>query len=301
MGCMDPSADNYNPDATIDDGSCTYANWTPTNGPEGGMVFCTAANGSTIFAGTQIGIFRTTDFGETWIPVNDGLEELPESVNSIVIHGSTIFAATEYGIYRSTTNGAVWVPLYGGYAQTIVFSGSTIYAGVDSDEFLKSTDNGDTWTPVGNGFPEYRFAFAVAVDGPNIYAAVDWFPNFYFSTDNGNSWTPVVIPADIYSITISESKVYLGTEFGVFVSTDHGGNWIAKDNGLAGMDIYSMASSGDSIFAGTFGNGVFVSDDQGDSWTPFVDGLTNLNVISLSVNGNHIFAGTDDRVFKRTL
>ena len=69
-----------------------------------------------IFAGTNYGygIFRSTNNGQSWSPVNNGL--LAETVSSIAINSEDeIFAATDYnGVFISTNNGDSWTQLNSG-------------------------------------------------------------------------------------------------------------------------------------------------------------------------------------------
>ena len=62
-------------------------------------------------------------------------------------------------------------------------------------------------------------------------------------------------------------------------------------------NVFVLAAKGDTIFAGTLGNGVDVSFNNGASWHAANLGLTNLEVQSLAISGNNVFAGTVDGVF----
>ena len=77
--------------------------WQQTNGPFGGGVQVLASNSSgDIFAGTRIGgVFRSTDNGDTWRPVNTGLAAT--FVRTLAINSSgDIFAGTfGGGVFRS--------------------------------------------------------------------------------------------------------------------------------------------------------------------------------------------------------
>ena len=78
--------------------------WEQTNGPQGGDGIALATNASgDIFVGTQGGgIFRSTDSGETWTEVNNGLTDT--NVRAMAINSAgDIFAGTwSGGVFRST-------------------------------------------------------------------------------------------------------------------------------------------------------------------------------------------------------
>ena len=66
--------------------------------------------------------------------------------------------------------------------------------------------------------------------------------------------------------------------------------WVQVNNGMGNRTVYSLATSGNNIFAGTdFNGGVHLSTNNGTSWTQ-----TSLiqNIFGLAVNTNYVFAGT---------
>ena len=68
------------------------------------------------------------------------------------------------------------------------------------------------------------------------------------------------------------------------------------------MQIYSLAFSGSTVFAGSPEGGVYVSADTGKSWRDANEGLTDLRVNVLVVAGTMVFAGTQGGgVFGRDL
>lgn len=64
--------------------------------------------GSTMFAGTSNGVYRSTNFGINWTPSNNGIEQT--EVNFIAIQDTnTLFASTsDSGLYVSLDNGNNW-------------------------------------------------------------------------------------------------------------------------------------------------------------------------------------------------
>src|SRR5438046_8385482 len=83
--------------------------WASTGGPQGGDVatLVTNANGF-VFAGTQGGgVFRSSDNGATWTPVNTGLTST--DIHALATNSAgDLFAGTFGGAFRSTDNGDTW-------------------------------------------------------------------------------------------------------------------------------------------------------------------------------------------------
>ncbi|HEY3873898.1 MAG TPA: regulator, partial [Candidatus Kapabacteria bacterium] len=110
----------------------------------------------------------------------------------------------------------------------------------------------------------------------------------------------------IRAITTSGSNFYAAVDsarhggFGIFRSTNNGGSWSAKNNGLTNTYVWALAIIGTNLFAGTYGGGVFLSTDSGDTWTAANNGLSNTTVQALEVNGSNLFAGTLGGVFLST-
>lgn len=95
-----------------------------------------------------------------------------------------------------------------------------------------------------------------------------------------------------YSLAVSGNNMFAGTNGGVFVSTDNGESWTQRSTGLPYNDIYTIAVSGSNLFAGTPG-GVFQSANNGANWSKVNTGLTNTSVKSLAASESDLFAGTE--------
>lgn len=118
----------------------------------------------TVYAGTTLGgVWRTTNWGESWQEVNAGLpsrEVVDLAISLTNTYGQrTIFVVLkDQGLFRSSNSGESWVAIAGGFAnlniRTIVISPNylhdqTIYLGlqsVEQAEVYRSTDGGISWT-----------------------------------------------------------------------------------------------------------------------------------------------------------
>ncbi|MEK9138120.1 MAG: regulator, partial [Bacteroidota bacterium] len=77
-----------------------------------------ASYGGISFVGTLSGgVFRSTDDGTSWSPVNTGLTSL--DARSLVLNSINIaFAGTGAGVFQSTNLGTTWTPMNTGLTNT---------------------------------------------------------------------------------------------------------------------------------------------------------------------------------------
>ncbi len=69
----------------------------------------------------------------------------------------------------------------------------------------------------------------------------------------------------------------------------------------AGNDsVTSLAVTGTTLYAGTYGKGVQRSTDRGGAWTAMNNGLTDDTVLALAATGSYVFAGTYNGGFHST-
>src|ERR1039458_2348867 len=83
------------------------AQWIQTNGPYGGIVNCLAVSGTNLFAGTDNGVFLSTNNESSWTAVNNGFPSNPQIV-ALTDSGTNIFAGIKDRVYFSTNNGTNW-------------------------------------------------------------------------------------------------------------------------------------------------------------------------------------------------
>jgi photosystem II stability/assembly factor-like uncharacterized protein len=292
--------------------SQALAEWVQTNGPYGGSVNTIAINErGHIFAGTSAGgVFRSTNNGDNWAPINNGLRET--NIGALTINASghifagthQSFAADDSGVYRSTDDGNSWIRNNTGswgdgtWCLAINSSGH-IFAGGHDIGARRSTDNGEHWSSINSGLPELSFPAALAFNQSEHIFAATLGDGVFRSTNNGETWTFLTF-AYGYTIAINSSgHIFTGSFNWVSRSTDNGNSWTRVLQLPNGMEVRALAINAiGHIFAGTYnqalgGYGVFRSTDNGENWTPINAGLTDLNILSLAINANgYLFAGT---------
>jgi hypothetical protein len=160
-----------------------------------------------------------------------------------------------------------------------------IWVGTDDGNVQLTRDGGRNWTnvtanlgmPAGNWISwveasRYDPAVAYATDDRHAYG--DMNPYLYRTTDYGRTWQRLVGPGTPgvrgYAHVIKEDRVnpnilFLGTEFGLFVSVNGGASWAQfKPNnfpdGVAVRDM-SVQDREDDLVLATHGRGMWVIDD----------------------------------------
>lgn len=266
------------------------------------------------------GVYKTTDAGSTWTPVNLGLggglyvrSLVMDPTNPLHLYAGTINGA----IFKSTSGGGAWVAVRSGVPESAgdIYSlaidpqaPDTVYAGTVQGVY-KTTDGGFAWDAANTGFGG-RFVQALALGSGNssvVYASSE--QGVFKSTNGGASWSNASVglgEGGVYALlTISGSPdtLYAGLSLGgLFKSTDAGANWTASGTGITGLQIQSLAftSEPEVAYAGT-STGIFKTADGGANWSEVNQGLNNRQVRVLAVHPvdpKTVYAGTYRGLYK---
>ena len=173
---------------------------------------------SVIYAGFRgAGILKSTDDGNTWDTVDNGLKTSSGNhpiIKSLAVLGNFVYAGTSVnGVYRSTNGGANWSQFNNGFSSLITyglaFKDSSIYLATN-DGFYKSGINDSSWTQINNSYA-YSFFF---YDG-GIF--IGQYSNIIKSYDEGQTWESVsdgYNSRDIYSIAVNDSYMFAASADG---------------------------------------------------------------------------------------
>jgi len=235
------------------------------------------ANSTTVYGGTQNGLFKSLDGGATWRA--SGLSDTATThlvidfVNPSILYAATQITRTGYFCYervlfKSTDGGATWSDSVTHPDQACDFIRALLLDPTDANTlfyaaytlsdygfyFLKSTDGGATWNPPRYPPPFWDIA-AIAV-------------------------SPLV-PSSLFVAAWHSSNVHA-----VFKSTDGGMTW--SQTGLTDTNVTVLAidpRNPSTLYAGTESHrdrfptvfqGLLKSTDSGSSWFPINHGLSDV-------------------------
>lgn len=221
------------------------------------------------YMGSQF-VHRSEDMGETWVKIspdlttNDPKKQNQEDSgglskdNSGAENHCTIFTIAESPL----DDNVIWV-------------------GTDDGNVQVTKDGGKTWTNVVaniTGLPKNTMAYHIeaSVFGKgNAYAVFTGYQTgdkntyVYKTTDFGITWKSIVTP-DIYGFARNiqedyenENLLFLGTEFGLFITLNGGKNWykFTKNMPAANVHFIELHKKTNDLVIATHGRGIIIIDD----------------------------------------
>ena len=212
---------------------------------------------ATVYLGFQF-VFRSTNRGSTWerispdLSANDPTQMLSKSSSAIPYQ--TIVALAES-------------PLKPG----------VLYAGTDDGRLHVTTDSGKTWVDLTSSLPVRKWVSRIV---PSRYAEGtvfvtlrgreddDFAPYVYKSTDQGKTFTSITsnVPAGPVNVIREDpaqvNLLYLGTDFGAFISTTGGREWHVLGGNLPSTQVSDLQvhPRDNVIVVATYGRGMWAMD-----------------------------------------
>jgi photosystem II stability/assembly factor-like uncharacterized protein len=274
---------------------------------------------SIVYAGTANGVSKSIDGGASWSSA--GLSGT--SVVNLVIDPvtpSTLYAGGNGRLYRSTDRGGNWTDLnlpsfLNGPPFIAAFvvdplTPSTLYVALGSGvggDLIKSVDGGASWNVIyANAGPFYESSSNLVIDPSNPSTLYRINP-FKKSTDGGATWTPAGFTNSITALAVdpqNSNTLYLSaignTGHAIYKSTDGGQSWNSVDSIIPATGSFTFSRDSSAIYAAT-GSGVFKSTDAGLNWGETNTGLRVLSIRMLvgdPANPATLYAGGDQGLFK---
>lgn len=234
------------------------------------------------------GVWKTTDAGQTWVHLTEGLPNLATTTVAICEAQPEI--------------------IYVGTGES--FAGD----GINGSGMYKSTDAGATWTLLSSttSLVEFQNINRIIVDpsDPDYVVACGRQSNFggtfvsgiYYSTDGGATWTQAFdSPGTVQQVLAdpNDFNTQYATVFGtgVWKSTDAGQTWTESSAGLTAsgrIEIAVAPSNSNYIYAsaqgnlsGSGGSDMFVSQDAGATWRLLLESADGTNIDHLGGQGGY--------------
>ena len=266
-----------------------------------------ATVGSTIYAASLAdGVYKSTNYGTSWVPVINGLTNL--KAESLYAVDSTLYVGTYYGgVFKSVDGGANWIPANQGLSNETVYCfyqhENMLFSG-GMDGVYMTTDSGANWTNSNNGLNGHSvITFAGAgIDntgssGNNLFIGTR-SGRIYHSDDNSATWEPSngiiktqLATTPIAAMVCKDSLIFVSADClnttGFFKSADWGNTWVEIPHpGFGGIAAEMLVINNRIFFKQD--NFLYFSDDDGISWQSILP--TNIASYGiLTKKGNELF------------
>jgi len=261
------------------------------------------------------GIYKTTDLGQNWYKVNNGLGEV--WVYSMAMSRTdplTLYAGTDTaGFYISHDGGWSWIAGNNGLPEP-AFMTTTMDAWADtllrSDLFDQAFFEGVP-DPVPSAEAATKVVSILSIDVDNfdplkLYVGTDG-QGILRSQNGGVRWFTTNVKTHLVYTIISDpftpGVLYAGCDSesnSPYRSVDGGVTWQSRNVGAAGLNVYALAADPTvpgTLYAGT-SQGIYKSIDGADTWVPF--GLSGYIVSTLAISQaspGKIYAGTTNGLY----
>jgi photosystem II stability/assembly factor-like uncharacterized protein len=209
-------------------------------------------------------LFKTTDGGNSWQAISNDLSRenpgVPDSVGKLAPKDAEKKRGVIYALAPSF--------------KTI----NTLWAGTDDGLIWRTIDGGKKWIDITpkdvTPWSKVTQISTSHFDEETAYASVSRFrinderPYIYRTHDGGKTWTPITAglpeigPVDtVREDPVRKGLLYAGTENGVWVSFDDGGNWQSLQLNLPHTSMRDLLVQKDDLIVGTHGRGFWILDD----------------------------------------
>ncbi len=272
--------------------------------------------GSTLYCGSDGGIFKSTDNGNTFTDLSTGIQntQFYRLGGSVSSSGTILAGSQDNG--TMLLNGSWTHVTQGDGTECIVdYSDPNImYTSWQNGNLYKSTDGGNTFYISSGNIPgSGAWVTPYTQDPFNPNTLYMGYADVWKSTNGGNSWYAISALGNLYyliSLVVAPSNnnvIYAATGSTINKTTNGGSTWSDITSGLptAAMTYISVHNTNPNIlwvsFSGSMdGEKVYKSVDGGLTWTNESGNLPNvpLNCILYEYGSNNgIYVGTDMGVY----
>ena len=248
-------------------------------------------------------VFKSTDGGQTWQDISEGLPEIEQPVNFFAGE-SDLYLHVKNVMYHSKSNlkTPVWekenVPDL--QSASIAFNRSGVMAFNYEGQIYQKMPAAETWLPIHTNFDKHSMRTIFETSDGTVFLGYDH--GLYKSTDKGKNWKQVQNEGWVMNIVESEGVLIATGQKGIMRSTDNGEHWqwVISEGGVGiAIERIQGGFAAISYNAGTKSRRIRISLDSGKTWQAIDEGLRpSLSISSIKQMGKYLICGHPDGIFR---
>ena len=257
---------------------------TADDGPFITRLSVSKENPDLVFAVGNTGVYRSTNFGTSFIK---------KTISTNWVISSKVSSSHHVEVSLSNGN-IVWAG--GGMAKSLglqmqvstdnglTFKAVEDFSGVSMDTYI----SGLATHPTEDSTAYVLFSLS---NSPKILRTRNlgktWVDISGFGTNKVSSnGFPDVIVHSLLVMPHNPDIIWVGTDIGIFESADNGLSWHIANNGLPTVAVYQMKVSGDQVVIATHGRGIWSVTIPELKNAPFISNFTQVEALNLSLTAN---------------
>ncbi len=253
--------------------------------------------GKTLFLATEDEVHSSTDKGSTWKFLKYIYPKGYRNILAFASSENNLYLGISDGVLLSRDMGITWDTIsrqiepavgIGTIGNFVELNNDRIFVSNGSNVY-QSNDTGKSWRKIVSKF----YNSALGVKDSNLYLGVIGQGIFHYKQRDSN-WIEVGVSLDsvnINSIAFFDTKVFCGTNNGLYISLDSGSHWKKNDSTLLTSSIYSIFVNRTIIFVGS-SDGVFISVDSGKHFSQVVMDVPKASIWNFVKDDQFLFADT---------
>jgi len=260
--------------------------------------------GNEMFAVFSTSVFRSSDGGSTWSPLDIPLLAAADfrEILDFERSGSRLYLLTNKGLMMSEDFGTTWPTAYNS-----TLAGTSLQLGAAGELWMTTYDENITVVSINDpsqvirtfsrllnpGTNDYFNTFHYDPWDGNILAYLAENGNIYASANKGKDWVlrsnlPGIqhLAGKFYQASGTAGRLFFLTGNAIFYSENHGVTWTRATSPSSTGNFTEMVESNGMLFATTTFEGILRSVNNGLSWNFVFNNVTDINLIGLSAVSN---------------
>ncbi|MBI5058743.1 T9SS type A sorting domain-containing protein [candidate division KSB1 bacterium] len=279
-------------------------------------------NPTTIIVATDGGLYKSTNSGDTWTGLNNGLATYQfYAMDNDALQPNVAFGGTQDNGTNKYNNSSTWTAVLGGdggYCNVDFTNSNIVYAETQRGSHYKSTNGGSSYSYIGSTISGAgAWVTPVEMDPTNSSVLLTATTRLWRTANAGGSWaifSPDTSSQYISSIAIAPSNpnyIYYSYEYNgqVWRTANNGGSWTNVSSGLPNryvtrVKVHPSDHTNVWVTVSGYGTGhVWKSTTGGGGWVNMSTGLPDIpcnDVVFDLNNPATMYVATDLGVYVST-